>query len=258
MNDFNESLAKAIADETQARVDLALEALSLPRKGKYRDDLKFSAETKDDLKRGFIAIRKERFGPDTPDSFLEGDAEGFVSMLERYAQGMEQLAAAVPDKQKRRAELLASISKQAIRMAEVLEELDREALGWMLAKMDETGNLEKDPLLATTRAEAQRQDLLKLLPDVSRAAQTASETLPSHNHKESAPKFLVAKQLEHTFWQEGMLDLFTPSKSGFAYRCLLEILALAGEDAGDPAYWIKQAREHAESMTLMIEKRIAK
>lgn len=254
MDDFNESLAKAITDETQERVELVELSLSLPTKGKYRGDLKFSDRTKADLKGGFIAAFKDRTEHDVPEYFIEGNAEGFVSMLERYAQGMEMLASAIPDKYKRRQELLGSVSKQAMRLAEVIEELDGEALGWLLATLETSSDLKADPFRAVTLARARKQELLELLPRVSQAAQTASDSLPPHNFTQSEPKLLVAKQLEQTFWQEGIIDLFTPSKSGFAYRCLLEVFALAGEDAGEPAYWIKKAREHPDSMTAMVKK----
>ncbi|MBN3805900.1 hypothetical protein GXB81_23015 [Paraburkholderia sp. Ac-20336] len=253
MDDFNESADKAIEEQERERIDLALLAMSLPTKGKYRDDLKFPKETKAALKSQFIAIRKERAEHDVPDYFLEGDADGFVSMLERFAQGMEKMAAGVPDKQKRRVELLSSLSKHATRLAEVLEQLDGDALGWMLATFDQSGELMKDPFRAVTLAREQRHDLVELLPRLSTAAQKASETLPSHDFQLSDPKFSVTLQLDRLFYDNLILDLFTPSKGGFAFVCLRAVFDLAEYFDGDPYYWIKKVREHEKSMTSWIE-----
>ncbi|MBJ9675246.1 hypothetical protein [Burkholderia gladioli] len=254
MDDFNASADKAIEERERERIDLVMRSLSLPSKGKLRDELVFSEEVRLDLRNAAIEALKTRCNGEVSLSFIENDADGFVTMLERSAQGMSLLAGAIPDKQKRRIELLASLSGQAIRLAETLETLDSEALGWLLATLDESGQLKNDPLRAVTEAREQRVELMTLLPRISAAATTASQTLPSHDFQQSEPKYQVAKHVEHMFWQIGLIDLYVPSKKGLAYKCLLEVFSLAEQDAGEPGYWIKKVREDPSSMTALVAK----
>ncbi|SAK50741.1 hypothetical protein AWB80_01510 [Caballeronia pedi] len=253
MEEFNESVAKAIEEKGRERVSLALRAINLPTKGRYRDDLEFSATTKRELERRYIEVRKERSGHDLPDCVFQEDAEVFVSTLQQYAQSMDKIAAIVPDKQKRRVELLMSISKQTIRLAETLEQLDGDALGWLMAILDQSGELKNDPQKAVTYAREGRRELMTLLPRASNAAVEAANTLPPHDFQLSDPKFTVALSVERLFYDNVMLDLFVPSKSGFAYKCLTEVFALAKYDDGDPSYWIKKVREHETSLTAWID-----
>lgn len=258
MDDFNESLVEAVTGEAKERAGLLLLALAGSKAaGKVQEDLHFSETTRSELERAYLTAKQDRVVDHVARHFLVDDARKFIARLENCAQAHPAMVAVAPDRQRRRQELLSSLSKQAIRLAEILEELDGDALGWLLAGIEQeatpdSASLIKDPFRAVAYALSIRQELVDLLPKVSNAAEKASKTLPVDNSK--SPKLATSLTAERIFFEHAILDLFTPSKAGFAYQCLSEVFALAEDDAGDPTYWIKQVLADPESMTATAKK----
>ncbi|CAG9194505.1 hypothetical protein PSP6_150028 [Paraburkholderia tropica] len=172
---------------------------------------------------------------------IDGDAHAFVDALEDLARELFQRIGKVPHSQKKRTQLLHSISTQAQRINKSLRELDREALLCLRSAM--ASEYEADPRIYARHFDVELDipELFRQLRALSRASTAAAESLPAHDFKANEPRLVAALRMKKMFDDAGIGAEFNRSRNGFAVLAITEILSLAGSYKGDPAYWLKKA-----------------
>ncbi|WP_341669069.1 hypothetical protein [Alcaligenes sp. SDU_A2] len=249
-SDFFQSVIRADAE----RVDLIFSSLDGDLMSGYRGDLRFHPETAGRIKEKFIELRKEKWDADL--DWLKREARSFVDGIRDIARTAPATQKYEPDNQRQRKERLESIGKHVNALADLMNDADSMALGWLLVQFfaihendDEPG---KDPMKAQAMALHTRKFLREILPDLGLAAIEASKTLPLADRPN--PYLTAGLILNRRFYDAGLLEHFKPEKNSFGWLCMSEMMMLMGaEDSDKTSYWLRKTIEDPESTTAWIE-----
>lgn len=231
-------------------------------------DPEFSADTRKRITDRYCKERSKKRDWDWKD-----EAAVFTKTLEGYANAIPELQrVALPEQQKRK-ENLTSIRGTLTKLADSLNQLDSNALGWMtyyaLQNLEKEIDVEKlmrpyikplDEILAHDRGEEPkgklnhqtameyayyegRPALVQLLSTLATGAAKTEKNLPVGNYNINLKTALA---LERTFWEHRLN--FTTSNTGFAGICLQAIFSLGGVEVKSVSYWLGLAKNNKESM----------
>ena len=241
-------------NETRERVDLMFSALDDDFMSGSREDLQFHPDVAKRIEEGYFDLKKEEW--DEGPKQLTCQANSFVEMVQKLAQGAPAMAKYEPESQRQRKERLESAGKHVAALADLMNGADSMMLGWVFAKFqsiqEQDSTLLKDPMKAQAMALHTRKFLREILPNLGLAAMEASKDLPladRHN-----PYLTIGLALNRYFYNHGILEHFKPEKNSFGWLCMSELMMLMGEvDSDKTSYWIRKVIEDPESTTSWVE-----
>ncbi len=215
--------------------------------------LEFTAEQRQALTAAYKAAR-----PRAPRD-LDFEAGVFVDLLERWGDGLLDLAAInVPD-QKDRKRSITSFSKAVEKFDEALSRMDSAALGWLYAVVadrlaadgvkvspddDRIVSMREHPMRAQVEAGELRRELRRIAAAIVDAASEASDTLPKHEHYENDPRLKTSQALERLVIEHGIE--FEVKETGFAALALRTIFELGGIETEKVRHWLEKAHDHPD------------
>ena len=210
------------------------------------------------LENAYIASR-----PPLDDNYPLGwshEAKVFVRIVESWATSVDLFQAIAPPDQKARTRALDSVSNALTKLDQALAALDSSALGYLYAKvadalavvgfqLSESDNrsvsMIDNPPLAVAEAGEGRQRLRKIIAEIVKATNSASEDLPTFDRVENDSRLRAAREMERLM-REHQLP-FEANETGFAAQCIRAMFELADLDVEKVGYWIKKAIDHPDS-----------
>lgn len=191
-------------------------------------------------------------------------SELLVSILEGFSDGYHTFDKFKPESQERRRERLVSIAQNLEGIAEQLKKLDGAASEYAcflsfneLVKLEDPNHITPDTwnLADITACASFIDSLPQTLAAFAVGLRFAEKTLPLHSYNTSGmdanwysapPQLAIALALERQFWEFGLK--YTVTNTGLAANCLQAIYSCAGIEVKRVDYWLKQARDHKDSM----------
>lgn len=193
---------------------------------------------------------------------VHDDSTLFISRIENTADYLIALQELQPESQQRRRERLTSIANHLDAALDQIKQLDSAALGFAvwrgfeeLATSKGESNTFPSGMKGVEIAYSFREENLNHLATAALGIRKAAEELPPHSMNSSGKDYpwwslpvelAAAMSIERIFW-EYQLE-FTVSDSGFAADCLREVYGLSGMQIDRVSYWLKNAKEHHDSM----------
>lgn len=231
-----------------------------------RPPLKFDQLTKESL----LARLKKAFEKSENKHDSVGRSELLISILEGFSESYHVFDQFKPEPQERRRDRLISIANHLKGIVDQLRMLDGAAAEYAcFLSFNELLKLEKpdhvtpdtwtfDDMVACASFNDSLPETLTAFENGIRAAEKA---LPLHSYNTSGkyanwysapPQLSMALALERQFWEFGLK--FTITNTGLAADCLraiykhTEIKADPDDKFDRVDYWLKQARDHKDSM----------
>jgi len=221
--------------------------------------LEFTPEQADEL-RGAYHIARGGSCPGDEDHI-------FVKILEGWADAILDLQSLKPPDQKARTRAIESFVVGCHKIDTALSDLDSTALGWLYGNVvDELATKgiqisDGDGRIASMKAHAMRAQvegaelrhvLREVVAAVVKAAATASNTLPKHDHEGSNPRWKIAQALERLVIEHDIA--FDTAEAGFPAKCLRSMFDLAGLDVEKVSHWLKKAAADPDSYRRFLQR----
>jgi hypothetical protein len=198
---------------------------------------------------------------------LENEAIVFVRVIEGWGAELYFGQGRMPPHQKERKRSMESVNISLYKLKEALDELDTDALaywyghvadslskaGYQVSEADNRiASMLRAPMRAAAESQELRNELGRVIKDVSNATITAAETLPKFNHTEYDPRYRIAQHLERFVIEQNIH--FDSTENGFASICLTEIFSLAGLEDDSVTYWLKKAENNPDSYARWLQR----
>lgn len=224
--------------------------------------LRFDASTKTRLKRKLsssITLRE----PFSRDCDIEFEVNVIIKIMEGLAESIPAVERMKPEKHQRRQERINSLASHLDGIIEQIKALDTPALTYVLHSAGEeaTGSDQDHSLMAYYAETLKDSDEIRELKAFSLGLRKASKELPKHSLNQSGknlPWYALGAELgtalalEKLFFENGIK--FTTSNTGLAGECLSAIYTLGGLNIDRVDYWLKQAKDHHDSMTSIMKR----
>ena len=224
----------------------------------------------DDLTRGNLVTDLEKAFSKSQNKYDCHDrARLFVSILEGFAESYHWFGKVMPEKQERRRERLLSIANHLESIVDQLNRLDDAASEYAcflsfneLVKLENPDHVTPDywALDDMVACASFIESMPQTLTAFANGIKAAEKTLPLHSYNTSGkdanwylapPQLGTAIALERKFWEFGLK--YTVTNTGLAAKCLQAIYSHAGIEVERVDYWLKQARDHKDSMHNLIK-----
>ena len=227
-------------------------------KGNITYERQFTAAEIKNLETAYIASR-----PPADSNYPLGwtqEAKVFVGIIERWAASVDLFQAIAPPDQKTRTRSLDSVANALTKLDQALASLDSGALGYLYVKVADSlaaaglhlsthdnrlVSMIDNPPLAVAVAGEGRQLLRKIIGEIVKATNSASEDLPKVDRVENDPRLRVARQMERLMREHQLR--FETNETGFAAQCIRAMFELADLDVEKVGYWIKKAIDRPDS-----------
>jgi hypothetical protein len=220
----------------------------------------FDKTTRDRLAKLFSNAFK---GRDLSPDEIELEVTVTLHTLEQYASAIPLYEQIQPESQQRRRERIESLAAHLEGALEQLKSLDSAALGFIawrakdeMSKTLGTPNDFPSGLKAAIEAVSWREANISAITAFALGLRKSASELPQHSLNTSGkeyPWYSLPKELstamavERLFWENGFR--FTIANSGLAAECLRAVFQLGGLHIDRVDYWLKQARDHSDSMS---------
>lgn len=225
----------------------------------------------DELTRRNLLARLRKAIIETGNSYdCDNRCELLVLVFEGLSYGYKSLSKHTIEKQERRRDRLVSIANHIDGIQTQLSLLDDAAkeYTWFvcfneLIRVDNPDHKTPDTYdIEDMLASASFSEMLpKLLSAYEKGIRESERTLPFHSQNQSGtalPWYMVNHQLriamevEKIFFDNRLK--FSITKTGVAADCLNAIYSLAGLNVDRVDYWLKQARDHKDSMASFVKR----
>lgn len=226
----------------------------------YAPRLCFDKTTRDRLTKLFRDAHK---GRNLSPAEVEFEVTVILRTLEQYASAIPLYEQFQPESQQRRRERIESLAAHLEGALEQLKNLDSAALGFIawrakdeMSKTLGTPNDFPSGLKAAVEAVSWREANISAITAFSLGLRKSASELPQHSLNTSGkdyPWYSLPKELstamavERLFWENNLS--FTVSNNGFAAECLRAVFQLGGLHIDRVDYWLRQARDHSDSMS---------
>lgn len=222
-------------------------------------ELAFDNITEDRIKSLFIECLKDTKPSHLPEWFfldteLDYEAEIFIRILENFATAIPMFEKYNSPKQQKRREAIRSMGLALLKSINQFEQIDSAARGFVFWRAtEEMANVtgETNPFNNDMRTSYwihhHKDDVIKELKAFAKGIQKAADELPEAEEKPIELRTALA--IERQFSNYRLK--FTTSETGFSAECLRAVLNLGGINKDRVGYWLKEARNHPESMTTL-------
>ena len=222
---------------------------------------KFPVGIRTELRSGYLRLRGNAAGA----PHWKEEADIFVRTLEGWGRSIQLFKAATPAIQKLRKRSLKSLEMAILKIDEVLNDLDSEALGLLYANVAcAINDAHPSDTSATPAADQHLRSVVEGLELRISLRETAGllvsailktrDALPKFDYVANHPCLKTAQQLERL-----MLDHRLPFESredGFAAQCLREMLSLSdpfGQEDKKVSYWLDKIVNSPDSYARFLQ-----
>lgn len=231
--------------------------------GEYLYSLRFTKRQFEQLKSEYLNYRPEAQVPNITKhdaEWLDSEACVFVGVIDGWAAELYFGQGRIPAHQKERKRSMESVNLSLYKFEEALDKLDTDALmhwyghvadslskaGYQVSEADnEIVSMLRDPMRAAAESQELRNELGRVINEVTNATIIAAETLPKFNHTEYDPRYKIAQNLERLVIDNNIH--FDSTENGFASLCLTEMFNVAGLEDDNVTYWLKKAEDNPDS-----------